>query len=372
MSPSTSHPLAPLSPLSSLLTCLQCDEPVEIAEIAARAGYPELGPDGWLRCVSCGERYPIIAGTPRMLDRQARSRLGEQYPAAAIRLEATDSTTPDRGASTRQRTAEGFAYEWSHFGQPRAEWRKNFLDYLRPHDASSLAGKLVLDVGTGSGRHSAQAAALGARVIAVDLGQSIDVARRNVPPEVLTVQADAERLPFSNDRFDLVMSIGVLHHLPDTADAVRELVPFVSPGGSLHVYLYWVPELRWHRQVLRLVTAARRLTTRLPYGLLHALCYPLAAALWVGVVVPYRGLRRVPRMAKIADALPLKTYADYPFAVLVNDQFDRFSAPIEHRFTRSQVHEMLERAGLEQVVTVPNHGWVADGVRPGKRSPRDA
>jgi len=351
-----------LSPLTKTLRCLQCGSPVADAQLESRSGYPELGPDGWLPCTACRQRYPVIAGTVRMLDEEGLARLARDYPEAAIEL-GHDRLSSGDGNSTRQRTADSFAYEWAHFGQDRPEWRQNFLDYLRPHAPESFAGKLVLDVGAGSGRHSAQAAALGAHVVAIDLGRSIDVARRNLPPEVLTVQADAERLPFGPDTFDLVMSIGVLHHLPDTQRVLNGLVPFVAPGGYLHVYLYWVPEVGWHRSVLRFVTAARRVTVGLPHPLLHALCYPLAAALRLGVVVPYRCLRTRPRAAWLAQGLPLKTYADYPFGVLVNDQFDRFSAPIEQRFTSAQVRVMLERAGLQEVVTIANHGWLADGRR---------
>jgi SAM-dependent methyltransferase len=201
-------------------------------------------------------------------------------------------------------------------------------------------------------------------VVAVDLGPSIDIARRNLPSEVLTVQADAEQLPFAPDTFDFLLSIGVLHHLPNTQQALASLVPFVAPRGHLHVYLYWVPELRWHRSLLRAVGALRRLTVKLPHRLLHGLCYPISAALWLCVVAPYRSFRSRPRTAWLADLLPLKGYADYPFTVLVNDQFDRFSAPIERRFTRTQVQLMLERAGLQHVVTIPNHGWIGDGQRP--------
>ena len=148
----------------------------------------------------------------------------------------------------------------------------------------------MLDVGAGSGRHSAQAAAAGANVVAVDLGDSIDVARRNLPPEVLTVEADAEDLPFEPGSFDFVMAIGVLHHLPDPARALRAIARFARPGGHVHVYLYWWPESRLQRTVLRGVAAARRLTVRLPHRLLHLACYPLAAALLLMVVAPYRGV----------------------------------------------------------------------------------
>ena len=65
--------------------------------------------------------------------------------------------------------------------------------------------------------------------------------------------------------------------------------------------------------------------------------------------------------------MPLKTYADYPFGVLVNDQFDRFSAPLERRYDADEVAELLDRAGLEQAVVLPNHGWIGDGRRPLRR-----
>ena len=54
----------------------------------------------------------------------------------------------------------------------------------------------------------------------------------------------------------------------------------------------------------------------------------------------------------------------YPFEVLVNDQFDRFSAPIERRYTRARVETMLEAAGLDDVTVLPNHGWLGEGRVP--------
>jgi SAM-dependent methyltransferase/uncharacterized protein YbaR (Trm112 family) len=347
-----------------MLRCLECGAAVRLTEVAERPGYPELGADGWLTCPGCEERYPLIAGTPRMLDPEGRADLARLYPKAAIRLPNAPAAPLDRKRSVRQRTAESFAYEWEHFGQPRPEWHQNFVDYLQPHDPDFLAGKLLLDVGAGSGRHSVQAASYGARVVAVDLGQSIDVARRNLPDEVLTVQADAERLPFAGGAFDLVMSIGVLHHLPDPERAFRRLVELIAPGGHAHIYLYWVPEHALHRLVLRAVTASRRITVRMPHRQLRWLCYPFAAALWTGIVLPYRSLRGVGSLQRIAEALPLKAYADYPLGVLVNDTFDRFSAPIEHRFTRAEVLAILHRAGLADVAVLSNHGWIGDGRRP--------
>jgi SAM-dependent methyltransferase len=289
-------------------------------------------------CSHCHAAYPVVNRIPRFLIPGAMTPQG-------------------------RRTARSFAYEWRRFGELRPEWERNFREYLRPLDPAELRGQRVLDVGAGSGRHSYYAAAAGAIVTAVDVGDAIEVARRNLPAEVLTVQADAERLPFADGSFDLVMSIGVLHHLPDPPRALQKLVRLVRPGGRIHVYLYWVPEQRWHRVVLGWVAVARRLTTRLPHRVLHLLCFPLAGFLELAIVIPYRLLRDRQRWQRIAEGLPLKAYADYPFAVLVNDQFDRLSAPIEHRYTRTQVQTMMADAGLEEITVIANHGWIADGRR---------
>jgi SAM-dependent methyltransferase/uncharacterized protein YbaR (Trm112 family) len=357
-----------LSPLISLLRCLECGAPVAVSELAENPGYPELGPDGRLACTECGEQYPLIGGTARMLDRGLRRQLVTDYPRARLVMPETEGAAQaDPERNLKRRTADSFAYEWRHFGHWRSAWEKNFLDYMRPHGPESFRDRLMLDVGAGSGRHSFQAAQFGGRVVAVDIGRSIDVARRNLPPDVLTVQADAERLPFASGTFDFVLSLGVLHHLPDPERALRSIVELVRPEGTVHVYLYWRPPYPSHRAALRLVSAARHATVRMPHALLHFLCYPLAAALYAACVVPYRLLRHWPAAAWFADRIPLKAYADYPFGVLVNDQFDRFSAPLEQRYTESQVRNMLLRTGLTAVTVLPNTGWVGDGRMPSER-----
>jgi len=49
------------------------------------------------------------------------------------------------------------------------------------------------------------------------------------------VNADAEALPFPDNRFDFVYSFGVVHHSPDTARAVSEIFRVLKPGGRIAV-----------------------------------------------------------------------------------------------------------------------------------------
>lgn len=265
-------------------------------------------------------------------------------------------------------TAESFGYEWSRFSEMREEWERNFLEYLAPHGPEFFRGKRVLDGGCGSGRHALQAARFGAEVVAVDLGPAVDVALRNTSEfgTVQVIQSDLYQLPFAPESFDFVDSLGVLHHLPDPEVAFRNLLRYLKPGGEVQIYLYWKPEGQpLKAALLSAASAARRVTTRIPHRLLQALSYPAAWAAFAGDVWPYRVIRRVPGLRGLAEKVPMRQYSDYHFGVCVNDQFDRFSAPIENRYTRAEVEGWLARAGLEDIRVFSNSGWVGSGRKPG-------
>ena len=106
-------------------------------------------------------------------------------------------------------------------------------------------GMSVLDVAAGSGNASIPAARLGARVTASDLTPELfDAGRRRAAEEGVEldwVQADAERLPFEDASFDVVMSaIGVMF-APHHQAAADELVRVCRPGGTIGL-LSWTPE----------------------------------------------------------------------------------------------------------------------------------
>lgn len=83
-----------------------------------------------------------------------------------------------------------------------------------------LAGRLVLDLGTGTGLAARAARAAGARVLAADLSLGmLLVDRDRRPPAVV---GDASRLPFSPGAFDVVVAAFALNHLDDPAAGVRE------------------------------------------------------------------------------------------------------------------------------------------------------
>lgn len=109
-------------------------------------------------------------------------------------------------------------------------------------DFAAARGLRVLEIGCGLGTDGAQFARAGADYTGVDLTDAaVSLARRrfelfDLPGKFRT--ADAEKLDFPDESFDLVYSHGVLHHTPDTEAAVREIRRVLRPGGRAIVMLY--------------------------------------------------------------------------------------------------------------------------------------
>ena len=112
----------------------------------------------------------------------------------------------------------------------------------RIHGYSSARGLKVLDVGCGNGYVLFQYARNGAEVTGVDLtSTAIDVSRKRFAlggQAGTFVEIDGEHLPFLDDHFDIVCSMGVLHHISKPETIVDEIYRVLKPGGRLIVMLY--------------------------------------------------------------------------------------------------------------------------------------
>jgi SAM-dependent methyltransferase/uncharacterized protein YbaR (Trm112 family) len=335
---------------------------------------------GIIRC-ACGASFPLIAGVPRLLPPALQSMLWEMHPDffSSYREQLPQALLPDeekrseksnedRATKAQRDTARSFGYEWQAFSEMLPDYESNFRWYFERFTPDSFAGKRVLDAGCGTGRHTFHMTRSGAgEVIAMDFSQAIEVAARNNRdnPNTHFVQADIYHPPFLPDTFDFVYSLGVLHHLPDPEKGFRALLPLLRPDNYINIYLYWnlEGEAAWRRAALSVVTGMRQVTTRMPHGLLKKFSWLIAAGFQVAFVLPSRALASFKPTEGLADRVPLGHYRKYSFRVLYTDQFDRFSAPIENRYSRAEVAAWFERARLEDVVILGGAGWRASGKR---------
>jgi SAM-dependent methyltransferase len=316
----------PVAEVLSLLRCPHCTGTLDHHSTART-----------LRCRSCDRRFRVADGIPRFV------------------RESLDGVA--------RRTQDSFGYEWTHFSDWKDSGETNFAQYFGDLELIGLKDADVLDAGCGMGRHARQIAPHARRVVAMDFSRAIEQAAQNTASmgNVWCIQGDVTQPPLADETFDFVYSLGVLHHLSDTSAAARSLVAKVKPGGRFRLYLYW-RRSGIAGGILKGVAAVRRLTTHLPFSLLKPLCWVLSVALFAFVVVPYRLLSAFGFSGH--QRWPLALYARYPFRVLYNDQFDRFSAPIEQRWTRSEVEHLLRALGLERVRVWSAFGWIGEGRKP--------
>lgn len=145
--------------------------------------------------------------------------------------------------------------------QTYARWRATTLGKITERVETSvvfdlagpLRGKRVLDVGTGDGTYAIEAAERGAVVTALDFEQEmLDAARARAAAggvEVTLQLGRAERLPFEDASFGVVIAVTVLCFVPDAQRAVGEMARVLVPGGrvvlgELGRFSVWAAERR--------------------------------------------------------------------------------------------------------------------------------
>ena len=249
-------------------------------------------------------------------------------------------------------TVDGFGEEWERFGHfsdddVAAGGREYFADLL-PDE--SLRGRRVLDIGCGSGRWTRYFAARAAFVDAADPSSAALVAQRATSglPNVRVVHASVDSLPYAPESFDVVASVGVLHHVRDTASAVTRAASFVKPGGKLYLYLYYrLDDRPWmYRLAFAGSALLRGAISRLPSRPRIITCEVAAVVIYLPLVILARLVRRLAPARRLHERVPLHYYVDKPWKIIRNDALDRLGTPLERRFSRAEIEAMLRDAGL--------------------------
>jgi SAM-dependent methyltransferase len=258
--------------------------------------------EGALRCL-CGRAFPVIAGIPRLLPDGLAATLAADHPDFFARH--ADLRTAGTGRSSASlRTLRAFGDEWQRFPELLAVHERIFHWYFEGPAKPSWKGLRVLDAGCGMGRWLHFARRMGAEVVGMDLSGAIDVAAAREGARADFAQADLRWPPFPRDSFDVVYSLGVIHHLEDPLAGVRSLATLVRPGGELRLYVYRSFETEGvvKRVLLYLVTVLRQVTTRLPYSAVHAVAWSIAVVATCAFLVPRRVLRRWPSGERLTSA----------------------------------------------------------------------
>ena len=109
-------------------------------------------------------------------------------------------------------------------------------------DFAGWAGRRILEVGVGMGADHLRFLKGRAEAVGIDLSpHSLKMTSLRAKAEgvrVSLVNADAERLPFPDNSFDMAYSWGVLGHVRGAHHATREIHRVLKPAGELRIMLY--------------------------------------------------------------------------------------------------------------------------------------
>jgi len=263
----------------------------------------------------------------------------------------------------RGRTIADFGDQWTRYTDNEGFYGSLdiFADALGPLlPVSAFAGKRVAEIGSGTGRIVRMLLAAGAeRVFAIEPSDAVDVLRRNLQSNVDRVEIlhlRGDEIPRSLD-LDFVVSIGVLHHIPDPAPVVTAAFDALRPGGQIVVWVYGKEGNRW---VVTIIQALRAATTRLPHFALAAFASFFNALL--DAYIP---------LCRVFPGLPLSDYMRNVLAKFSRKKrylvvYDQLKPAYAKYYTAAEIQRLLEGAGFVDVRLFHRrrYSWTAVGGRP--------
>ena len=267
------------------------------------------------------------------------------------------------------KTVESFGDEWSRFDQSElqvVEAAQIFDDYFSifPWDIIS-ENATGFDMGCGSGRWAKLMAARVGHIHCIDPSSALEVAKTALSlfPNISFHNASVDDCPLPPNSQDFGYSLGVLHHVPDTASAVSSCVSMLKPGAPFLLYIYYAFDNRsfLFKLIWRCSDLLRRVICKLPVVLKHLVTDSLS-------VLVYYPLARIAllleRLGFSVESMPLYYYRDHSFYTMRTDSRDRFGTPLEHRFTRKEIALMMNEAGLYDVhFSERQPYWCAVGIK---------
>ena len=268
--------------------------------------------------------------------------------------------------------AAGFGHEWSTFRQSESELSltdreaifHSYFDIFPWHELPP--DPVGIDVGCGSGRWSMMVAPKVGRLHLLDASKdALAVARHNLAnvPNVSFHLASVDNIPLDDESLDFAFSLGVLHHVPDTAAAIGSIAAKLKVGAPFLVYLYYALDNRpwWFRAIWNTSNLCRAIISRMPTTPKLIVSQTIAALVYWPLA---RFAALVERAGFPPSSIPLAFYRHRKFYVMRTDAYDRFCTRLEQRFTRQQIEQMLHAAGFDPVrFSEQEPYWCSVGIK---------
>ncbi len=332
----------------TFLDCLRC--PLCLSRLTPIPFTQENGEieEGLLECEKERHPFPIIRSIPRFVPGILERK--QQFTVPNSNKLAQHGVFKINHTDRHVRTTASFGQEWTTYDVQRPIEDLAYFRSKTGTNPESLPGKIVLDAGCGSGRYSRVAGEYGAKVIGLDFSDAVETARKVTShlENVQIIQADLFQMPFASDTFDLIISIGVLHHTPNTRHALSCLIPLLRPSGEIAIWLYprWPFPAEIYNNLLRAVTI------RLPLSTVHRLAVlsePIG--LWkLRLLKSRNGALRFFGLVLRGATIGVSYHPDREIRIC--DTFDWFTPPFQWHHRDSEIMSWLVAHGLVDIVNL--------------------
>jgi ubiquinone/menaquinone biosynthesis C-methylase UbiE len=269
-------------------------------------------------------------------------------------------------------TVDGFGDEWSRFDQtdlPQAEQQLLFDEYFSVFPWKNISKESTgFDLGCGTGRWAKSVAPKVKKLICIDPSSALDIAKKNLSnfDNCVFDSSTVDEMPMQDNSMDFGYSLGVLHHVPDTALGIKQCVKKLKIGAPLLLYLYYRFDNRpwWFRLIWSVTDLLRRVVSKMPYKLRYV------SSQIISIIVYFPLARFALFLEKLnfnVSNFPLSSYKNLSFYTMRTDALDRFGTRLEQRFTRKEIKNMMRNAGLENIeFSNSKPFWVAVGYKSSK------
>jgi SAM-dependent methyltransferase len=260
-----------------------------------------------------------------------------------------------RDENLDQGVIDAFGYEWETFDYGEAETTEalnaQFDAYCAPIELSQFDPKnsIAGDFGAGSGRWASRLIPYFSLVYALEPSDRASKVLKNKfsnESKIVVLQETVGANSIPLESLDLAVSLGVLHHIPDTSLAIKDVSHRIKPGGIFLCYLYYNLENKpyFYKFIFKAVNAVRQIVSVLPHRIKRIICSSIAAFIYWPLA---RFSKLMNKIGMNTSNIPLHHYANMPFVMLANDALDRFGTSLEQRFSKTEITEMLDSAGFD-------------------------
>ena len=258
-----------------------------------------------------------------------------------------------------EKVIQEFGEEWTKFDYSSIDTEKlneNFDQYFSIFPWDILPKDAVgFDMGCGTGRWAQFVAPKVKTLNCVEPSDAINAAKKNLinNKNVIFLRETTENCSLSAGSQDFGYCLGVLHHIPNTQEALNDCTKLLKSGAPILLYLYYSFENKpvWFKALWKVSNYIRKFISVSPKPIKHF----LAALIALLVYFPFSRLAYIlEKMGLNVENIPLADYRKKPFYQCKNDSLDRFGTRLEQRFSKSQITEMLTKADCTGVEFSPN------------------